>query len=140
MKPDQAPLPPKPPLNVQLQRLWQMLKDALQDLMRKLRDVAGNNMTLAEYHLEKGNYRDAIIRFKLVLWMNPKHKEGLFGLAKTYAILQENDQAIATLKRLFRLEPAHTGGRALMEYIKNPPPPEPAPIPAPESPVPEAQP
>lgn len=143
MKPDQAPPPPKPPLTVQLQRVWQLLQDTLRDILHKLRDVAGNNLKLAEYHLEKGNYRDAILRFRMVLWMNPKHKEALFGLAKAYAILQENDNAVATLKRLFRLDPAHAGGRALMEYIKNPPPPEPEPAPdtaaAPANTVSEAQ-
>src|SRR3954466_3897734 len=53
----------------------------------KFRDIVKNNYELGRMHLGLSNYRDALMRFKFVLWLQPGHVDAMYYLGATYMAL-----------------------------------------------------
>lgn len=50
----------------------------------KFKDILKNNYTLGRDHLVRGNVNDAIMRFKFVLWLDPKYRDTWYYLGCSY--------------------------------------------------------
>lgn len=59
--------------------------NSLNDLRGALKDLKGTNLKLAHYHMQKGNIKDAIIRYKLLdMFISPNDPEIHYNMAICY--------------------------------------------------------
>lgn len=80
-------------------------------------DVVKNNYQLGMMHLARGNYRDAEFRLKFLTWMDPKHADGWFNLARAQIALDKKDDARRSLTKLLERDKTHVEGRQLLAVL-----------------------
>ena len=73
--------------------------DNLPVMLEKLRDIGGTNKSLAIFHVEKGNYNDALFRFKIAQKFLPSDPDITKGVAFCFMQKGEFAKAIPHLKR-----------------------------------------
>lgn len=71
----------------------------------KHRDFTKNNFEMGVAHFRKGNVQDAVFRFKLVTWMNPKHADGWYWLGRSLLRDGKKSQAVAALQKVQQMKP-----------------------------------
>lgn len=110
--PEQKPKAKKLPLQQQLiEETKALAEQAMQRLFglaagwEKRRDIVQNNYELGCRHLSLGNISDAILRFKLVTWMEPRHADGWYQLGCAYVAGGKPDLAKTSLQKALQLKP-----------------------------------
>lgn len=83
--------------------------------LKKIRDITKNNYELGRHHYDLGNFGDAVMRFKLVTWLEPKHADGWYWLASSYIALEKKQQAIVALKKAIELKPNWQEARDMLK-------------------------
>jgi predicted TPR repeat methyltransferase len=81
---------------------------ALFGLLSRLRrgnEVARNNYALGVQHLAKGNYSDAIFRFKAVTWLEPENAAAWYGLGTAYFADGKPANAATHYRKALALKP-----------------------------------
>lgn len=73
--------------------------------LKNIRNVESNNYELGKKHYGLGNFDDAVMRFKLVTWVNPNSADGWYWLGKSYIAIGKNEQAQAAIKNALKLRP-----------------------------------
>jgi predicted TPR repeat methyltransferase len=71
------------------------------------RDIVKNNYDLGCSHLAKGNLRDAVLRLKMVTWLDPKHADGWYQLGCAYAAQRKVILSKVALKHSLELKPGN---------------------------------
>lgn len=73
--------------------------------IKSARNVAKNNYDLGKKHYELGNFGDAVMRFKLVTWLEPKQSAGWLWLGKSYVAAENIAQARGALLKALEINP-----------------------------------
>lgn len=71
----------------------------------KFRDIVKNNYELGRMHLGLGNLRDAMLRFKFVLWLNPLHVDAMYYLGATYMAGGDKKAAAPWFAKVLKIRP-----------------------------------
>lgn len=82
----------------------------LQDVVNKL--PPEGNYLLGEIFLSKGDYRQAINNFKMELNLDPKFIPAWLGLARTYEKNGNQEDALATWKKILQFDPSNKEAKA----------------------------
>jgi ribosomal-protein-alanine N-acetyltransferase len=120
LKPKQKPETPAPSFvedwkdkgNWAMQKLFGVSKD-----WYKERDIAKNNYLLGVMHFRMGSPFDAVLRFKFVTWLNPKHADAWYGLGRAYLMDGKRAAAEKALKKAVELNPSHADAKTLIVVI-----------------------
>lgn len=114
-RPQPAISPFQEKLTRQLEAIFREGKTMAGELMQKLfgvtqnwekfRDIVRNNYDLGCQHLARGNIKDAILRFRLVVWLEPQHADGWYYLGCSYIADGNKIMAKNAMKRSLRLKP-----------------------------------
>lgn len=107
--PEQKKNAKKPDLSKTLRSWWRDLfgadlSAALQG-WKKTGDIARNNFNTGMHHLRQGNLSDAIMRFKLVVWLEPGNAEAWYQLGCAYVQSGKNDLAVKALRKSQQIRP-----------------------------------
>lgn len=84
------------------------LKKKLQkyiDHLKTITNVAENNYNLGIKHYNLGNYEDAMLRFKIVIKLEPNNHNAHYWLGVSQLADGKKSQAIASLKQALYLKP-----------------------------------
>ena len=73
--------------------------------LSKARDLVQNNYDLGIQHLNRGNLNDAVMRFKLVVWLDPSHAGAWYNLGRAYLGEDKRSLAVPALKKAQKLKP-----------------------------------
>lgn len=71
----------------------------------KFKDIVKNNFELGQRHLALGNYNDAVLRFRLVIWLDPKHMQAWYYLGATYMAKGDKKKAAEAFRKALELKP-----------------------------------
>ena len=86
----------------------------------KLKDIPGTNYALGLYHLQHGNSFDAIFRFRMVTWLNPKHAQAYYYLAQSYVLADKLPAAKKALESALSLQPNWPNAEFLLKKLTAP--------------------
>lgn len=67
--------------------------------------LAENNYKLGLVHLERGNLKDAILRFRMVGWFEPGHAPAWYQLGRAYLLNNRTSAAVAAFRKALRINP-----------------------------------
>jgi predicted TPR repeat methyltransferase len=73
----------------------------------KFRDITRNNYNLGRQHMKLGNIQDAILRFKFVVWIDPRHADAWYSLGSSYLMQGQLRQARVAFRKALKLKPAN---------------------------------
>jgi tetratricopeptide (TPR) repeat protein len=73
--------------------------------LKTIRNVKGNNFELGKKHYSLGNFDDAVMRFKMVTWLDPNYADGWYWLGKSYIANSKKPEAVDALKKALALRP-----------------------------------
>ncbi len=82
----------------------------LRDL-QKIRNILQTNFELGKKHYGLGNFSDAVLRFKFVTWLEPKHASGWYWLGLSHLSSGQKPAAIKALKKALEINPELQGAR-----------------------------
>jgi Tfp pilus assembly protein PilF len=80
----------------------------------KFRDISKNNYALGLAHLENGNLRDAVLRFKMVTWLEPRHVEAWYQLGCAQLIEGKKQAAVQALRKALAIAPGHEQAKQML--------------------------
>lgn len=80
-------------------------------------DIVKNNYALAKAYMASGNYKDAVLRLKFLVWLDPQHKAAWLELARAYLALDKRKLADGALAKLLKLDPNYAEGKKLKEAM-----------------------
>ena len=86
--------------------------------LHKMKDILGSNFELGKKHFALGNFDDAVMRFKFVVWLDAKHSNAWYWLGKSYLAQDNKPQALIALKRAVKLKPTWQEAVDLLETVK----------------------
>jgi predicted TPR repeat methyltransferase len=72
----------------------------------KRRDIIANNFTLGLNYLQSSHVRDAVMRFKIVTWMEPARADAWYYLGCSFLAAGERAEAKKALTKSLQLKPA----------------------------------
>jgi predicted TPR repeat methyltransferase len=84
----------------------------------KIKDIAGNNFELGKMHFQLGNISDAVFRFKMVTWLEPKHIDAWFFLGASYMAEKKIGLARKALQKALDMNPNYEEARYMMAIAK----------------------
>jgi len=74
---------------------------------RQYRDIPKNNYALGIDHLRRGNIKDAIVRFRFVLWLEPGHADAWYYLGRSYLADGNKPDAHKSLAKALSYKPGN---------------------------------
>lgn len=84
----------------------------------KAQNLPATNFKLAETLFMRGEYADALMRYKFVTRLQPDNAEAWFKMARCYHILNNLPDAIDGYKEALQLQPAHASARFMLVVLK----------------------
>lgn len=81
---------------------------------QKFKNIVGNNFQLGLDHLNRGNYQDAVLRFKFVLWLDPNFKEAWFHLGCAQLAMGNTAAAKDSLAKALKNDPSNGEARYML--------------------------
>lgn len=83
------------------------LVDFFDDLVAKCSDLTETNYRLAVDMARRGQVDDAILRFRITLWLAPDHVPSLYNLGCLYHHKRMNNKALDCFKKVIQRVPDH---------------------------------
>lgn len=83
----------------------------------KFKDILKSNYDLGQAHLRKGNIQDAILRFRFVIWLDPKYEDVWYFLGCSYLANEELRMAKSSLVKALKQNPANHHARYVLALI-----------------------
>lgn len=80
----------------------------------KFKSIVDNNYQLGRDHLERGNIQDAVLRFKFVLWLDPKYKDSWYYLGVSQLAAGETKAAREAFAKEIKLHPKSETARYML--------------------------
>lgn len=84
----------------------------------RLSNIPGANMRLGKMYLERGATQDAIVRYRIVTWFEPKNADAWTGLGIAYLMEGKDFKAEAAIRRALMLQPGNPPAVAALEELK----------------------
>lgn len=92
---------------------WKVAKE-------KMKDIPGTNYNLGLYHLQNGNLDDAIMRFKMVIFLTPEKAEAYYNLARCLIRIKDNPSAEENLNKALSMKGDFPEAKYMMDKLKTP--------------------
>ena len=112
--PPQMPNIKMPPwLNQYQEKLDLWTEKAVRSLLEvacwfgKGKEIAANNYALGMQHQKTGDFSDAVMRFKMVTWIEPKNIQAWYHLGNSFAALGKKPNAAMAYRQVLVLKPDH---------------------------------
>lgn len=83
----------------------------------KFKNILQNNYDLGRGHLLRGNTQDAIMRFRFVIWLDPKYRDSWYWLGCSYVAAGDLKQAREALLKALRQNPASDDARYMLALV-----------------------
>ncbi|MBY0407968.1 MAG: methyltransferase domain-containing protein, partial [Rickettsiales bacterium] len=80
----------------------------------KFKDILLNNYELGQQHLRMGNLQDAVMRFRFVLWLDPKYKDAWYYLGCSYMAARNIRAAQKAFQTALKLHPDSDEARYML--------------------------
>lgn len=93
--------------------ILQSLKHDYHEIREKSKDLTKTNFELGQFHLKHGHIPDAILRFRITLFLNSSHAEAHYELARCYVLKESTDKAMVHLRKAIEL----TGSYPEAEFL-----------------------
>ncbi|NET71393.1 MAG: methyltransferase domain-containing protein [Sphaerospermopsis sp. SIO1G2] len=77
----------------------------IDDMLYKASHLAETNYAIAQDMSDKGLFKDAVFRLRIVLWVAPQHQPACYLLGCCYIALQQMEKAQAILRKAVTLQP-----------------------------------
>lgn len=89
-------------------------------IREKLKNIPKTNFELGLRHLQRGNLSDAIMRFKMVTFLVPDHKEAFYYLGCALIRDESYEQAQEAFEKTLEIDPGFTEAGYMLKKIQNP--------------------
>jgi|GEM_PF-3013814 len=73
--------------------------------LHKFGNILKANFELGQKHYNLGNFEDAVLRFKFVIWLEPKHANGWYWLGISHLAAGQKPAGIKALQKAISLKP-----------------------------------
>lgn len=104
----------KDPFGKKLQRFKHGIITLITSL-KQARNIVKNNYELGRKHYELGNFDDAVLRFKFLTWMEPRHADGWYWLGVSYMAVDKKPNAKAALIKAVAIKPDFPEAKDLLK-------------------------
>ena len=104
----------KDPFGKKLQRFKHGIITLITSL-KQARNIVKNNYELGRKHYELGNFDDAVLRFKFLTWMEPRHADGWYWLGASYMAVDKKPNAKAALIKAVAIKPDFQEAKDLLQ-------------------------
>jgi predicted TPR repeat methyltransferase len=97
-----------------------LLKEEAETAKVKLKDIPGTNYQLGLHHLRLRNLSDAIMRFKMVTFLNPEMAEAYYNLGRALSLKGSPVEAEEALKKALSLQPDFPQASYELQKLQSP--------------------
>lgn len=108
---------PRSPLGEALQDILRMPTDFIREFQYRLRHLPMINHELGLQMLAEGRPRDAVLRFRLALWLAKNHQQSWYFLGTSYLSLGQRVKAMRAFAQSYKLNPNHEETRFMLATI-----------------------
>jgi Flp pilus assembly protein TadD len=99
------------------QEVFRLFGRFVEGVVDRFNHFAESNMEMALYHFKRGNYSDAALRYRLVLWKEPKNAEAWTGLGISRVMAGDPMRGRDALRRALKLQPGHEKAHAALQML-----------------------
>lgn len=92
----------------------------LKEARHKIKDIPKANYELGERHLYRSDILDALLRFKMVCFLQPQNVQARSKLARCYFLVDEQDNSIKQCEKILQDHPDHEIAKYITQKIKEP--------------------
>lgn len=89
-------------------------------LREKLKDIPGTNYDLGVFHMRAGNISDAILRFRMVIFLKPENAMAYYNLGRCLVLSDENEEARKNFQKALERGVLKADVDYMMQKIDNP--------------------
>ena len=86
----------------------------------KLRDIPGTNYDLGLLHMKRGNISDAIMRFRMVIFLSPKKVDSYYNLGRCLIMSGDNDNAKTQFEKALYIDDKFAEAKYMLEKLQDP--------------------
>ena len=83
----------------------------------KFKNILQNNYELGRSHLVRGNTQDAVLRFRFVLWLDPKYRDSWYWLGCSYVAAGDLKRAREALLKALKQTPDSEEARYMLALV-----------------------
>lgn len=101
---------------------WQWLKSLptkWEDAKAKFHDLPGTNFRLGEEYYFKGDFSNALIRYRLTVWLAPAYAPAHYRLARCFQILGSPKKAVTHYQLALKLRPNFPEAAFMLSIMKH---------------------
>jgi len=80
----------------------------------KFKSIVENNYVLGQDHMRRGNIKDAIFRYKFVIWLEPQYKDVWYHLGCAQMVAGNIRAANDAFAKSLKLKPTHAESRYML--------------------------
>ena len=80
----------------------------------KFKNIVENNYVLGQDHMRRGNIKDAIFRYKFVIWLEPKYKDVWYHLGCAHMVAANIAAAKDAFAKALKLNPGNEEARYML--------------------------
>ncbi|MCE3232843.1 MAG: biotin biosynthesis protein BioC [Rickettsiaceae bacterium] len=102
-----------------IQKKWQEFLQDCDEAREKLKDIPGTNYKLGILHMRRGNVSDAIMRFRMVIFLTPEHVGARCQLAKCLLMVNEEESARDMLQKVLEMDKDNTDAKYQLSKLNN---------------------
>lgn len=88
-----------------------------QELRGKFENLVETNFNLGCEFAGRGQWFDASLRFRFVIWRDPGHVQAHYNLANCYLQMKEHAKAAQEFRRTLQLDPTHRQARFMLSGL-----------------------
>jgi predicted TPR repeat methyltransferase len=86
----------------------------------KLKDIPGTNYNLGLAHMQRGNIEDAVLRFRMVIFLTPENIGARYYLARCLLLLGEEENAKEQFNLVLKSQADYADTNYQLEKLANP--------------------
>jgi predicted TPR repeat methyltransferase len=100
--------------------LIKRLKKLFAENIEKLTNITQTNFDLGVYHMYKGNFRDAIMRFKMITWMDSGNADSYYYIGRCLYNNDNNKQeALNNFIKATEIDKKHIEAKFFIDLLNN---------------------
>ncbi len=90
------------------------------ELQRRMQDLPETNLEVGAAHFAKGNYADALLRYKFILKLEPNHVEAWYRQGRCQQAMGQTAEAVMSYRKVLQLKPDHSETRFMLAVLGEP--------------------
>jgi predicted TPR repeat methyltransferase len=88
------------------------------EFKKKIQDLPGTNYQLGDAYFQRGDFANAMIRFRIVIWLAPQHAQAHFKLARCMQIVGNRQGAVRHYRLAMKYRPNYTEAAYMLAVIE----------------------